>query len=138
MSNPSHKTYLQKRNLRATSQRLGLMDIINGYGSAMPYSLIKEELKEIDRVTVYRNLDDLTKHGILHKAYQDEADVYYALCPDSCTSTTHHHNHIHFKCTSCGAVTCEKSAYTLNLKESKLQIDSVSIEIKGKCGQCSN
>jgi Fur family ferric uptake transcriptional regulator len=36
----------------------------------------------------------------------NEGSLKYALCNEHCTTSEHHHEHVHFKCTRCGQTNC--------------------------------
>ena len=125
---------LHDRGLKATSPRLKLLDAINDYRAAMPYSKIQEAMQPIDRVTLYRTLDSLLNKGVIHKAYESGNKVYYAICDHyHCSEDAHQHDHIHFKCNACNTVTCEVPAEDLRIALPGYQIQQVSISLEGIC-----
>jgi len=127
---------LHQRSLKATSARLSLLTNIQEYNSAMPYSAIQSAMKSMDRVTLYRNLESLSQQGIIHKAYQENKESYYAICGKRCSGTHHHHDHIHFKCTTCAAVTCETPSEVIKLSIPDHEIHKISINVEGVCKSC--
>ena len=80
MNNFQIKELLQKRNLKATNTRLNLLVKMDKYGSAMSYSAIQKQMDPIDRVTLYRTLETLKEKGVIHKAFQENNEIYYAIC----------------------------------------------------------
>ena len=91
MNNIQIKELLKKRNLKATTARLSLLTKMEGNGSAMSYSAIQAALNPIDRVTLYRTIESLKEKGIIHKAFQENSEIYYALCSNRCEENHHHH-----------------------------------------------
>lgn len=132
----SYRQSLNERKLKATENRLALLELMNNYGSAVPHLAIKEGLKGMDRVTLYRNLDELTKHGVIHEAYREHGESYFAICSSSCSSKSHIHDHVHFKCTSCSQVTCEKGSVNLALTNMKYTVQKIKVQVEGICDQC--
>ena len=132
----SIKELLHKRKLKATNSRIDLLSNLDKFGSAMPYSAIQKSLKGGDRVTLYRTLQTLTEKGIIHKAATIDNEDYYAICGLSCTSDIHSHNHIHFKCDDCLTITCENIEKEIDLSIPNFKINSVSINVNGKCKDC--
>lgn len=128
---------LRARDLKATSTRLEALSIIAGYPKAMPYSKLRDELKDFDRVTLYRTIQALTEHGIIHKAMTAGDDTYYALCGRGCSTLEHDHGHIHFKCTSCNQVSCVFPDEPLNLNISQHIVHNIAIEASGICMSCN-
>ena len=132
------KDLLHERNLKATNPRLNLLMHMYNYKSAMPYSAIQDSMKPIDRVTLYRTLESLQSQGIIHKAYQENNETYFAMCGVSCKKNEHSHDHIHFKCTSCELVTCEKLKKAVTISIPEYQINRTSIFLEGICKMCKD
>ncbi|MEN8825705.1 MAG: transcriptional repressor [Wenyingzhuangia sp.] len=127
---------LRSRNLKVTSRRLELLTIISNYTSAIPYSKIQKSLKNFDRVTLYRTLKVLLDGGIIHKAFVNNDDVYYARCRQHCTSDCHDHKHIHLKCTVCREVSCVDVIHPVQIKIPNVIIKQIEIEVSGVCENC--
>ncbi len=130
------KRLLSKRNLKATATRIELIKSIRDHSSAMPFSLIQEKLRSADRITLYRTLQTLLDKGIIHKAFTNTDDTYYALCGDNCTAEIHRHNHVHFRCTKCDTVTCEHLSQEVVIALPGFEIEKTSINITGICKRC--
>ncbi len=130
------KLLLKKRQLKATPTRMEVVALVKQYGSAMPYSKIQKQLEGTDRITLYRTLNALLDKGLIHKAYSTNDDTYYALCGDTCTAEAHTHNHVHFKCSSCEAVTCQHLEGDVAIVLPSYQIESVNIAVSGICPGC--
>ena len=130
------KELLKERKLKATNTRLSLLIKMAKYGSAISYSDIQKALNPIDRVTLYRTIESLKEKGIIHKAFQENSEVYYAICGNSCGENHHHHEHIHFKCLKCYTISCEKLDQILELSLSDFIINKISINLEGICKFC--
>ena len=127
---------LRNRNLKATPKRIELLTVIANYGSAMPYGEVQKVLKHYDRVTLYRTINALLDGGIIHKASVSGDDVYYAMCKEYCTSHTHNHKHIHFKCTECLEVSCVNSKTPIVVEIPNVLVKNVEVEVMGICSKC--
>ncbi|MGB1316016.1 MAG: Fur family transcriptional regulator [Chitinophagales bacterium] len=136
METMKFKEILKKRNLKATQNRLGLLEAISAFKTAMPYSELQKTLNYMDRVTLYRTIDKLKEQGVIHKAFQENNETFYAICGEKCSSDTHHHDHIHFKCIKCKAVTCENMDKALKISLPDYEIHKVAINVSGVCGGC--
>lgn len=136
MDNNYFKNLLNNRELKATSPRLNLLLTMEEYKSAMPYSAIQKAMKSMDRVTLYRTLESLKKKGIIHKAFQEKNESYYAICSQKCGKNHHHHDHIHFRCVRCEAVTCEKPSEVIEISIPDKEIHKISIHVEGVCQLC--
>jgi Fur family ferric uptake transcriptional regulator len=136
MNKTQIKDLLQKRKLKATNNRLNLLLKMAEYGSAISYKDIQKALNPIDRVTLYRTIESLKEKGIIHKAFQENNEVYYAICGNTCGENHHHHEHIHFKCLKCNTITCEKLDQTLEFSLSNFIVNKISINFEGVCKFC--
>ncbi|MBL6871273.1 MAG: transcriptional repressor [Flavobacteriales bacterium] len=128
---------LKKRGLKATVNRVNLLEKMQKHGSAMGYSSIQNEMKPIDRVTLYRILESLKEKGVIHKAFQENNETYYAICGTTCNTKTHSHEHIHFKCSNCNSVTCVEQVKSINIKIPNYEIHDFSINATGLCFNCN-
>lgn len=138
MDTQHFKDLLRSRALKATSTRLNLLVAMQEYHSAMPYSVIQERFKSIDRVTLYRTLESLKEQGVIHKAFQENNEVYYAICGKNCDKSQHDHDHIHFKCVKCENVTCEKPDKKVNVSIPEHEVFKMTIHIEGVCKHCKS
>ncbi len=136
MDNQYFIDLLRKRKLKATSSRLHLLSEMEAYQSAMPFSAIQEAMKSTDRVTLYRTLKSLKEQGIIHQAFQEKEESYFAICGKQCGKNHHHHDHIHFKCLSCKSVTCEQPSAAIEISIPDNEIHKVSIHVEGICKLC--
>jgi Fur family transcriptional regulator, ferric uptake regulator len=138
MSIDSVKLLLHEKGLKATQNRVSLLQVLNDYKGAIPYSSLQKDLQPIDRVTLYRTLEVLLDKGIIHKAYQENNDTYYAICDHKCDDSEHNHEHIHFKCTECDTVSSEDIDIPIELQLPNYKIDKVAINIEGVCKKCND
>ena len=128
------KRLLHNRKLSATTARLELLQLIQTYQGATPFSLIQSKL-DIDRITLYRTIVTLIDKGLIHKILSD-GEIFYAMCGEECSSQEHHHNHVHFKCNRCNVVSCEQLAQNIEIALPKFKIDTISINAEGICKNC--
>jgi Fur family transcriptional regulator, ferric uptake regulator len=88
--------------LKATPKRIAIMEIL----AEKPVYLspedvwrrLRERFEQIGLPTVYRNLDDLTRGGVVIKIIHPDRRLYYYFCDHP---EEHHH---HFVCVSCRKV----------------------------------
>ncbi len=133
----STKDLLRSRKLKATPTRLEILSALQKRNSAVTFSEIQNICNDTDRVTLYRTIQSFVDKGLIHKAYQSEDEVHYALCSHNCSSEAHFHNHLHFKCTRCKKVTCEYLEEEVKIILPKFQIEKVDITISGICKNCN-
>lgn len=129
---------LKDFRLRSTPSRQEILHLFLQKDYALSHSDIEKEISnELDRVTVYRTLRTFLDRGLIHKVLDDEGGMKYALCNEACSSTNHHHNHVHFKCTECGQTSC----LSIEIPHVKLprgyKPKEVNLLIQGVCENCS-
>jgi Fur family ferric uptake transcriptional regulator len=131
------KEVLQNKNLSVTPLRLNVLGIINSSLSALSAQEIGEKLNEYNRITLYRTLKSFISSGIIHEIALAGLDPMYALCIDECSSETHNHQHIHFSCTECDKVLCVEAERMPTIQIPNFSIESLDIQAKGICNNCS-
>lgn len=93
-----------------------------------------------DRVTIYRTLKTFVDKGLIHKVLDDEGSMKYALCKEGCNTSDHkhHHDHVHFKCNTCGLTTCLDHVIIPNiiLPEGYQRVET-NLLMQGVCKSCS-
>jgi Fur family transcriptional regulator, ferric uptake regulator len=138
--------------LRPTKARLAVLNTIANANSALSHPEILERLsgqKEFDRVTVYRVLDWLTEHELVHRisgenrawkfqlSQQRFSPATSAQSSTAVLSNNHHHAHLH--CKVCGKITCvhELEPHFPAQVLAQYQVTSMDINIKGVCAECT-
>ncbi len=142
--------------LKPTKARLAVLNIIAETNSALSHPEILERLsgqKEIDRVTIYRVLDWLTEHALIHKIagagdkrawkFQLSQPRFSAvMSPQPATGllANHDHHHAHLHCQVCGKVTCvlELEPHFPPKVLAQYQVSAIDINIKGVCADCAS
>ncbi len=143
--------------LRPTKARMAVLKTIADAQSALSHAEILAQLagqKEFDRVTIYRVLDWLTEHQLIHRISGDNRAWKFQLSQSrfqavskqnfsgqtypSMLTQNHHHAHLH--CKVCGQITCihELEPHFPPTALDKYQVDTVDINIKGVCLQCAS
>jgi Fur family ferric uptake transcriptional regulator len=129
---------LKSFRLRSTPSRQEILYLFLRKAHALSHGDIEKEIKnDLDRVTVYRTLKTFLDRGLIHKVLDDEGSLKYALCNDACSTTGHHHDHIHFKCIRCGQTNC------LNIEIPSVKLpkgyraNEINLLIQGTCERCS-
>lgn len=132
------KDTLRLHELRHTSCREDILDILHHQDSALSHGDLESGLQErYDRVTIYRTLKTFVDKGIIHKVL-DEEGLRYALCKGVCHSHEHHHDHVHFKCQMCGKTTCLDDIHIPSVKLPQgFSSTEMNLLIQGTCPLCS-
>ncbi len=124
---------LHKHNLKRTSCREGIIEIMLSAKQALSEHEIKDKLPgNYDRTTFYRSFKTLEDHRIVHKIVVDNHNVKYALD----TSITE--KHAHFFCCDCHAVRCIETTQLqpIKLPDGYSEFET-EILVKGRCPDCS-
>lgn len=131
------KQSLKNHKLRITDCRMDVLEHFQQQNRALSFKDLEDRFQEYDRVTLYRTLHSFEENGLLHKIPGDSGSAVYGLCSD-CDVESHHHNHMHFKCTTCGTTECidvPVDIPTISLPKNYKMID-MDVIINGVCNQC--
>lgn len=129
---------LKKHQLRHTDSREEILNLFLAQVAALSQPEIEKAVVGCDRVTIYRTLSTYMEKGILHKVLDDQGVMKYALCKEGCESEGYHsHDHVHFKCASCGDTTCIEQVHIpqFSLPEGFV-VQEVNVLMQGVCPKC--
>ena len=120
--------------VRITPFRQRVLDLFSPNTPAKSVKEIEKELKQFDRITLYRTLKFFVENGILHEiALVNEKK--YALCLDSCNASGHQHEHLHFHCSNCDDTLCiDSNIMPVDLKGFK--VSRTELNVFGICRNC--
>ncbi len=126
---------LKKIGLKLTPQREQILWVLSNADTHLnPEELflrVKKRLPRIGQATVYRNLELLTRAGILQKSDWKERHLHYELSRE---------NHHHLICTRCGQVIEFRSAPLRQMKkisrEYGFSLVQEEIRLFGLCKKC--
>jgi len=111
-----------------------------GFTAGELATFLKDNGVNVNKTTVYRNLDKMTENGklIKHKSMISEGFVY-----QNAEEENHCAEHIHFQCCKCGSVihlSDEKTTEYLKTisEELGLQINLNLSTLNGICPKCRN
>lgn len=130
------KNLLKDKKLSETPFRKEVLAIFMNYKNAIPMAVIEKDLKDYNRITLYRTIKIFLEKGLIHEITMSGDASNYALCQDSCSSEQHQHQHVHFKCSQCEMVTCVEVAEFPNLNLPNYQIEQLEIQATGVCESC--
>ena len=130
---------LTAAGLEATANRLRVLEVIGNNSYPLSAGDIYRTLKRrgtINRVTVYRILDQLVDHDLIERLSTGGRSFYYGLAPNA-----YHRPHPHFYCKNCGQMDClNPESLTINVNPLSQtfpgQIDKVEIRVDGICKNC--
>jgi Fur family transcriptional regulator, ferric uptake regulator len=131
---------LMSRGLRMTRQRRTILGVVETAKQHLDASQILRKARrldpQIDRVTVYRTLSLLKRHGLV-----DELDLMHLQGEKHYYERRPQRDHIHMACLRCGKITEFESDLFDRLKgqiqrDCRFHIVVTRLEVGGYCGQC--
>lgn len=130
---------LRAAGLRSTAPRVAVLRELEAATSPLSHADLVETLGEegYDRVTLYRNLTDLTEAGLVMRSDLGDHVWRFELKREE---RAHAGIHPHFTCTDCGSVAClpPGSVQLTAVKGAPkaLIARSVDIQLRGQCDLC--
>jgi Fur family transcriptional regulator, ferric uptake regulator len=134
------RSALERRGVRLTRQRRVLLEVMDQAERHLTADAILERAQKIDarvhRVTVYRTLEMLKRHGLL-----DELDLLHIHGHGHYYESHGPRDHIHVACLRCGKVREVESELFEQLKrhiahDTGIKITVSRAEIGGYCESC--
>jgi Fur family ferric uptake transcriptional regulator len=131
------KKILKKHDLRVTDCRMDVLQIFLDKEYALSSRELEATLSSYDRVTLYRTLTTFTEKGIVHHIPDDSGFARYGICHDTCSPSSHSHNHVHFKCEKCGNLSCITNYHVPAIDMPGYQITERNLILSGVCSSCN-
>jgi Fur family ferric uptake transcriptional regulator len=131
------KKILKNHSLRVTDCRMDVLQHFIQTEHALSTRELEERFSQYDRVTLYRTLSSFTEKGVLHHIPDDSGFARYGICHETCTPESHDHNHIHFKCTSCGELSCIPGFAVPEISIPGYQVFDKNLILTGLCQTCN-
>jgi len=127
---------IQATGERITVARVRVLSLLLAAPRALTHHEIEQGLDpslRIDRVTVYRTLEWLTRQHLAHKISSDDRVWRFNAAP-----AEHDARHAHFKCTNCGEVICLEDLPAKHLPRVPVGYlpEVLEVTIKGLCREC--
>jgi Fur family ferric uptake transcriptional regulator len=132
------RSWLRERGLRPTPVRLGVLGVLGEAPRALQPREILAALRlqrPVNKVTVYRILEDFTRRGLLRRLTLEGRVSHYELACE------HHPPHPHFHCRTCREVQCLEPA-PLEAMWTELRgplgnrAEHIHIRVEGLCHKC--
>jgi len=128
----------KNNKISETPFRKEVIDIFMKHDSAIPISTLIAELKDYNRITLYRTIKVFIEKGIIHEIAISGEESNYALCKEDCKVKDHHHQHVHFKCKKCGNIFCVEIEKFPTIELKGYSIDQLEIQASGICKNCKS
>lgn len=155
----SAQLIFEQSGLKTTSSRLAVTAVLTQNSGPLTHQdLLKQLPPNFDRVTLYRVLDWLLQHQLIHRiagvdrAWRFQLNASAERKPitnngrqyttklraNSATKLLNQHAHAHFQCETCGKVFCLEDIQPKlnNSLPADFTVDSIELNIKGKCAHC--
>lgn len=131
-----YTTILREHHLKATPQRLAMLESIDYYGHiniGKLYEDIQKKFSSISLATVYKNINAMTKNMILFEVKLPNEKSVYEIVKEK---------HSHLLCQSCGKVTDIETNINdilgdIEQKENFIIIQT-DLVLSGICKECIN
>lgn len=117
------KNIIENKNIKLTSARKELLEILNKESKPISFDDIKDEIS-MDKATFYRNVSKFEDESIINSFESNDKKRYYELQGTP---------HAHFICNQCNKIECLKNIQPNNLDGYKI-IDMI---FKGICKECN-
>jgi Fur family transcriptional regulator, zinc uptake regulator len=137
---------LKEKGYRITKPRRLVLELLERTAEGLsPYEmgdLLRENGQEIDTVSIYRIIETLEKHHLVHRLLGSGKLLKCHLEDEShCEKAQHDHCHHFFICTACGAIQevhCPNLQEVLAVLEAAqgIHITEHSLELRGQCRAC--
>lgn len=96
--------------------------------------LVAEDAPVLDRVTVYRILDDFVTFGLALKSTDSRGVFRFSAT----APTVRHDTHVHFRCSTCGRIVCLNTPPPPPPRLPKgFTLECVEVDIRGTCDRCA-
>jgi len=124
--------------LRPTPLRLLVLETLGSENRAWQVREVLDAMRArrpVNKVTVYRILDDLVRRGLVRRLPWEGTAAHYELACE------HHPTHPHFQCQACGRLQCLEPVPLEHLwREIKgpggNRVDRLEIRAAGLCRRC--
>lgn len=130
--------YIRDKGLKATPARLKVLEIMLDSQQAFSHNELESALSKVDRITLYRVLNDFEEAGLVHKIVDMDSVTRFAVCKDTCPHSTHSEDHVHFNCQKCHKMFCLEKVYTpLISLPAGFRSNGINTMIHGICKHCA-
>ena len=135
---------LQAAGLRRTPVRLAVLGaVISSHKPLGAPDVIRKLGDDTDSVTVYRTLNTLAEHKLVHRVRGEDGAWRYAGSSAG-KKEENPHAHAHFVCDECGTVEClQEAPVPMALARPrglgrKYDVTYAEVVVHGVCGKCND
>lgn len=133
------KDQIRKAGLRGTGSRIAVLRVLREASVPMTHAEVSERLEAVgyDHASIYRNLMDLTRVGLLARADLGDHSWRFELRQGG---TDHKAQHPHFVCVDCGNIDClpDQAVKVRGAPGAPraLRRRGVVVQLQGRCDSC--
>ncbi len=129
---------VRDKGLKATPARLAVLAVLEGDHLAHSHADLEGLFDTMDRVTLYRVLNDFENVGLLHKVIDNAGVTRFGVCKHSCPGEHHVDGHVNFICLNCDKMFCMEDTIMPVLQVKKgFVIQGTQMLICGLCKSCN-
>ena len=138
------KEFLKKNNLKVTPVRLQVLSVLLESDIALSHADISNKLADgnIDKVTLYRTLNNFHEKGIIHKVATEDRNWLYAILIEDESKPEPDHSHAHFVCDDCEKIFCFPLSTATNESVRSIKhgflVKEQEIRLHGLCPSCQS
>lgn len=147
MTTPTALALLQRVGLRKTDVRLATLEVFLNTPVAIGFEDLEPLQLRFDRATLYRTLNSLLEHRLIHRIQDPLRGTLYGLSwpqpeaeepQEPASPDADAHAHAHFSCESCSQTFCltEMPIPALHLPAG-YKARHLELHLRGTCGGCS-
>jgi Fur family ferric uptake transcriptional regulator len=126
------------KTTRKTVSKTAILELITLSEVALSQIEIQKTLNGLcDRVTIYRVLDRLVNEDLIHKIATPDGTLKYASCKHQHDNQFQSHQHIHFNCEKCLAVTCLENIAPVFKIPANYKVIEMNFTLTGICPKCN-
>ncbi|HEY1552881.1 MAG TPA: Fur family transcriptional regulator [Kofleriaceae bacterium] len=133
MTHDELRAAIRGAGLRATLQRIAVLRVVVDSATPLSHGDISDRMRarHQERSTVYRNLLDLARAGLVHRVNHGDRTWRF----ERAANTSHARRHPHFVCTGCGTISCLPGMKLVGRAERTL--GEVEVHVRGLCDACA-
>jgi Fur family transcriptional regulator, ferric uptake regulator len=135
------RAQMRAAGLRVTGPRMSVLSLLAAASRPMSHGELADKLgsADVDRATVFRNLQDLAEVGILRR--KDLGDHVWRYEFASSNGGHAGDEHPHFVCSECGAVSC-LAGVSVSVKAPRsapatVRKGTFEVQLRGVCDGCA-
>ena len=136
---PQLQALLRGVQLRATGARIAVLRCLQAQHHPISHGDLVAAMADsgLDRATLFRNLTDLTRTGLVTR--RDIGDHVWRF--ELAQRSPHHGEaHPHFVCTACGDIRClDNNAVSIDpgiFNAAPASNPTIEVQLRGRCGRC--